>query len=81
MALDISKYVEEIVKKLTGDSNLLANFKKDPIAAVKSLLKVDLDSDTINAIIKAVKGKLNLDEVAGKAGGILGKLKSLFGKK
>ena len=77
MAVDISKYVEELVKKLTGDSKLLDNFKKDPIAAVKSLLNIDLDGDTINAIVTAVKGKLNLE----KAGGFLSKLKALFCKK
>ena len=79
--MDISKYVEELVKKLTGDSKLLDSFKKDPAAIVKKLLNVNLDSETINAIIKAVKGKLNLDDAAKNVGGILAKIKSLFGKK
>lgn len=81
MAVDIQEYVEQIVSKLTGDKNLLANFKKDPIAAVKSLLSnVKLDDDLIKKIAEAVKGKINIDDAADKAKGILGFLKKLFKK-
>lgn len=82
MAFDIQKYVEDIVAKLTGDSKLLESFKKDPVGAVKKLLSnVDLDDDLLEKVVEAVKGKINLDDVAGKAKGILGFLKGIFGKK
>lgn len=81
MAVDIQKYVEQIVEKLTGDKGLLAGFQKNPIESVKSLLgNVDLDDGVIKSIIDAVKGKINLDDAAGKAKGILGFFKKLFGK-
>ena len=81
MSTDISKYVEQIVAKLTGSKDLLAQFKADPVKTITKTLGIKLDGDLLQNVIKAVQGKLNLDEVAGKAGGFLSKLKSLFGKK
>ena len=82
---NIQEMIEQVVEKLTGNKNLLANFKKDPIAAVKSILgKIDLDNDVLEKIVAAVKGKIDLDAITEKAGGIgniLGKLKGLLGKK
>ena len=48
------------------------------VALAKTAAKyAEHESDTI---IKAVQGKLNIEDVAKNAGGILAKLKSLFGK-
>ena len=81
---NIESLVNQVVEKLTGNKTLLNNFKKDPIAAVKGILKnVDLDGDVLSKIVELVKGKINLDEIAGKFGGlknILSKVKGLFGK-
>ena len=81
MSQNITEYVQQIVSKLTGDSSLLESFKKNPAKVVTDLLGVKLDGDLLQNVIKAVQGKMNLDEVAKNAGGILAKLKSLFGKK
>ena len=62
MSTDISKYVEQIVSKLTGSKDLLAQFKADPVKAVTQILGVKLDGDLLQSVIKAVQGKLNLDE-------------------
>ena len=61
----------------------LESFKKDPAKIVTDLLGIKLDGDVLQAVIKAVQGKLNLDDVAKNAGGFLAKLKSFFtgGKK
>ena len=81
MAVDIQQYVEQILTKLTGDSNLLASFKKDPIGSVKKILSnVKLDDDLVKTIAEAVKGKLNLDDTANKAKGLLGAIKGILGK-
>ena len=81
MSIDIAKYVEDIVEKLAGDDQLVEKFKKDPIALIKKLLdKIDLDDDVLEAIAKAVKGKIDLDDLKDQAEGILGGLKGLFGK-
>lgn len=80
MSQNITEYVQQIVTKLTGNSSLLESFKKDPAKIVTDLLGIKLDGDVLQAVIKAVQGKLNLDDVAKNAGGILEKLKGLFGK-
>lgn len=81
MSQNITEYVQQIVAKLTGNNNLLEQFKKDPAKIVTDLLGVKLDGDLLQNVIKAVQGKLNLDDVAKNAGGILAKLKSFFGRK
>lgn len=79
MGVDIEKYVSEVVEKLSGNKSLLEGFKKDPIGTVKKLLaSLNLDDDLLKTIATAVKGKINLDDVAGKAGGILGTLKKFI---
>lgn len=80
MSFDISKQVEQIVEKLTGDSNLIEKFKADPVKTVTELLGVKLDGDTLDGIIAAVKGKLDLEDLKDKAGDLLGGLKGLFNK-
>ncbi len=80
MSQNITEYVQQIVTKLTGNNSLLESFKKDPAKIVTDLLGIKLDGDVLQAVIKAVQGKLNLDDVAKNAGGILEKLKGLFGK-
>ncbi len=80
MSQNITEYVQQIVSKLTGNSNLLEQFKKNPAKIVTDLLGIQLDGDVLQNVIKAVQGKLNLDDVAKNAGGILSKIKSLFGK-
>ena len=80
MSQNITEYVQQIVSKLTGNSNLLEQFKKNPAKIVTDLLGIQLDGDVLQNVIKAVQGKLNLDDVAKNAGGILNKIKSLFGK-
>lgn len=78
---DLEALVDQVIEKLTGSKSAVASFKKDPIAAVKKILKnVDLDDDLLEKIVAAVKGKINLDELAGKAGGILNALKGILGK-
>lgn len=79
MGMDIEKYVSEVVEKLSGNKNLLEGFKKDPIGTVKKLLaSLNLDDDLLKTIATAVKGKINLDDIAGKADGILGTLKKFI---
>lgn len=78
MAMDIAKYVEQVVEKVTKDGAILEKFKKDPVKTVADLLGISLDADTLKAIASAVEGKLNLDDLAGKASDLLGSLKGMF---
>lgn len=81
MAQDISKYVEQIVEKLTGDEKLIEKFKSNPVKTVTDLLNIKLDEDAINAIVTAVKGKIDLDSLKAQVENVLGGLSGLFGKK
>ena len=81
MSQDITKYVDQVVSKLTGNNSLIEQFKKNPVKIVTDILGIKLDDQLIQAVIKAVQGKLSIEDVAKNAGGILGFFKKLFGKK
>ena len=76
MAVDIKELIEQAVELLTKNDDLMAKFKKDPIKTIEKLLNVDLPDDMIEAVVKGVKAKIDLDKV----GDVLGKLSGLFGK-
>ncbi len=69
--------IDQIVDQVKNDKDIAAKFQKDPIALVESLLGVDLPNDQIQAVVDAVKAKVDLDKV----GDLLGGLGGLFGKK
>jgi len=68
--------IEEIVEKIKTDKTLAAKFQENPIAAVESVLGVDLPDDQIKAIVDGVKAKMDMDKI----GNVLGGLGGLFGK-
>ena len=72
--MDIKEKVEEIVKKLTSDKDLMTKFQKDPTKAVSSLIGTDLPDGALDKVVDAVKVKLGAD----KLGGVADKLKKLF---
>ena len=77
MAIDIKAKIDEIVKKLTNDKNLMAKFEKNPASVIESLIGVDLPDEQVNQLVEGIKAKIKLDKV----GDALGSLGSLFGKK
>ena len=77
MAFDIKAKVEEIVEKLKNDDDLMALFKKDPVAALEKVTGLDLPDDKIDAVVDAVKAKIGLDNIGDALKGLGG----LFGKK
>jgi hypothetical protein len=72
--MDIKAKITEIVDKIKGDKDLQAQFKKDPIKAVESLLGVDLPDDIMDKVVDGVKAKLTADKLSDG----LGALKKLF---
>ena len=73
----VKEKIEQIVKKLLADKNLMAKFEKNPAKVIENLLDVDLPDDLVNQIVEGVKAKINLEKV----GDALGAIGSLFGKK
>lgn len=74
--MDIKAKIEEIVKKVTSDKDLMAKFQKDPIKAVESVIGVDLPDDVIKEVTKGVQAKIGMDKLSGALGG----LKNMLGK-
>ena len=80
---ELKEKIEEIVKKLTENKDLLDDFKKNPIKVVEKLLGIDLPDEKLEAIVDGVKAKLDFDKLDdaldGKLGDALGGiLKKLF---
>ena len=73
MAFDIKGKIDEIVGKVKNDKDIGERFQKDPTKTVEGLIGVDLPNDQVNAVVEGVKAKINLDGIAGKLGGLLGK--------
>jgi len=87
---NIKEKIEEIVKKISSDKGFAEKFKKDPISAVEAVIGIDLPNDQIEAIVDAVKAKIDMDKLSGMLDsdgdgkpdlGALGKLGGMFGKK
>ena len=79
--MDVQKLIKEVLDKLNVDSAVLAQFQKDPMGTVKSILNaLNLDEKTLKAIVEGVTAKLNIEGGVKEATGLLGKIKSLFGK-
>lgn len=65
--------VEEIVEKVKNDKDIAAKFQADPVSTVEELLGVDLPNDQVEALVEAVKAKLNLEKLAGGFGKLFGR--------
>ena len=79
--MDIQKIINDAIAKLKADDNLLENFKANPTKVLEKLVGIDLPDDKIDAVIKGIMAKLNIDDLADKAEGIMGALGGLLGKK
>ena len=73
---ELKNKLDEIVEKIKNDKNIAAKFQKDPIGTVEGLIGIDLPNDQIEALVDAVKAKINLDNI----GDMIGGLGKLFGK-
>ncbi len=79
--MDIQKIIKDVLDKLTGDETLKNDFMANPTKVLEKLVGIDLPDDKIDAVIKGIMAKLNIDELADKAQDVLGALGGLFGKK
>ena len=79
--MDIQKIINDAIAKLKADDNLQENFKANPTKVLEKLVGIDLPDDKIDAVVKGIMAKLNIDDLAEKAEGIMGALGGLLGKK
>ncbi len=82
MAFDLEKVVSQIVSSLTGNSDLLAKFKADPIGTITKTLGIEIPDSQIKSVIAAVTSRLGAESAAAANGaaGILDKIKGFFKK-
>lgn len=74
--MDIKSVINDLVKKIKGDKDLLAKFKKNPTETVKSLAG-EVSQDELKDIVEGVTSKIGTDTVKKTVGS---KLKGLFKK-
>ena len=79
--MDIQKMISDAIEKLKSDDKLLENFKANPTKVLEKLVGIDLPDDKIDAVVKGIMAKLNMDQLADKASDLMGALGGLFGKK
>lgn len=79
--MDIQKIVSKVLEQLTKNKDLRKAFDIDPVKVLEKTFNIDLPDDQVNAVIKAIQAKLDLDDVADVAGKVLGGLGNLLGKK
>lgn len=66
--MDIKEQVSSAVEKITKDKELQAQFKKDPVKTVESVLGVDIPDGVVDKVVDGVKAKLGADKLSGLLG-------------
>jgi len=69
----LKEKAEQVVEKIKSDKDIAAKFQADPVSTVEEILGVDLPNDQVEALIEAVKAKLNLEKLAGGFGKLFGR--------
>ena len=65
------KDIEKAISSITGDSGKTADFKKDPIGTVKSIVG-SVPPEVIDKIVDGVKAKIASDKVSGAIDAVKG---------
>lgn len=71
--MDIKAKIEQAVKKLLSDDQLMKKFEKNPASVIEELIGVDLPDAQVNQIVDGIKAKIKLDKIGGALGGLFGK--------
>lgn len=74
--MDIKKMIENLIDEIQKDGNLGAQFEKEPVKVVESIIGKDLPDDVVEKIIDGVKAKIGMEKV----GGALDMLEGALGK-
>lgn len=72
--IDVKAKVDELVKKLQKDPELLKRFQADPVKAVEELTGIDLPDEQLKPVVAGIKAKLTAADLGDKLDG----LKKLF---
>ncbi|MDE6004988.1 MAG: hypothetical protein K2G88_06340 [Oscillospiraceae bacterium] len=75
--MDMKAKMNEILDKIKNDKNFAKNFYENPVKTVKDTFGIDLPEEQIDKIVKTIKSKMTVENIAD----ITGKLGNLFGGK
>jgi hypothetical protein len=76
--MNVQEQITKVTESLSKDKDLLAQFQKDPAAALKKITGLDLPKDAVDQVVEAVKTKLTADKLKNTAEGALNTLKKHF---
>lgn len=71
---DVKEMINEVAEKIKKDPALLKKFKDEPVAAIESVVGIDLPDDKMQPLVAGIKAKL----AAGDVSDIASKLGKLF---
>ena len=52
--MDIKAKIDQVVRKLSTDKNLLNKFNTNPVAVIEELVGIDLPDDLVNQLIDGI---------------------------
>lgn len=67
--------IEQVVKKLLSDKDLMEKFEKNPASVIEEYIGMDLPDEQVNQAVEAIKAKIKLDQVGDVLEGISGLFK------
>ena len=72
--MDMKNKIEDVIEKIKNDKDLARKFVKDPVKTVENLLGVDLPDEQVKQAVKAIKAKIDFDDIGDKLDDIGDKL-------
>lgn len=73
--MDVKEQIMKVADKIAKDKELQAQFQKEPVKALESVLGIDLPDDIVEQVIQGVKAKLMTDKMAGAVDSLKGFIK------
>ena len=71
--MDIKEKINEVVKDLLSDKDLMEKFNKNPASVIEKYVGMDLPDDLVNQLVEGIKAKIKIDKIGGALGGLFGK--------
>ena len=68
--MNIKEKIDEIVKKLMSDKDLMAKFNRNPASVIEEYVGIDLPDEQVNQLVEGIKAKIKLDKLGGAYEGL-----------
>lgn len=61
--MNVKKMIENLIEEIQKDGKLGAQFEKEPVKVIESIIGKDLPDDVVEKIIDGVKAKISMEKV------------------